>query len=160
MWTSSLQVQASTSKPPSSKLQAKAQCGQNFSHKKCKKGALLHCKIWTKIIKKCKNWSKTQKLQIKNKSKQIITKSNYKSKGKAKLIKMQRKWQKIEKMLIFENKDLKTPKPVFRVPRRALSEWVREQFLEKRGLFWSSRKVFSWSLVVMLVLVLVLVLST
>ena len=53
-WTSNLQVQASTSKPPSSKLQAKAQDGQNLFNRNLQKSTIFHYKIWTKIIKNAK----------------------------------------------------------------------------------------------------------
>ena len=114
----------------------------------------IHWKIQTKITKKSKIQQKTQKSQIRNKSKQIISKSNTKSKSKADSIKMQRKWQKLQKSTFLKIGTLKPKKLDLGCCGAPLIRIREGEASQKKCLFWVHISSFSFNFLNFLSIVL------
>ena len=101
-WLANFQFQTCTHKPQAPNSKPKHQSWQKRNHKIAKKLNLYIEKFRRKSHKNHENHQKMKKCKIRNKSKQIISKSNQKSKSKANSIKMQRKSLKIKKSRFFQ----------------------------------------------------------
>ena len=120
---------------PSSKFQAQAPDKPKKINQKTKKDTNKHCKIWTKFNQKTQKSRKSQKCKNQNKSKQIISKSKYKSSSKANSIKMQRNQQKLKKKQILKLKALNQKIHFLSVGRRVFLKNKKRHTGQKNAVF-------------------------